>query len=79
MEDVASSVNELSDEADEPDKGKITLTISEALETLDRVKNCVEVHGDNKMNMMLNDLIGRVEKLKLKTLRQTNITSFLKK
>ena len=31
------------------------------------------------MNIMLNDLIGRVEKLKLKTLRQTNITSFLKK
>ena len=31
------------------------------------------------MNMMLNDLIGRVEKLKLKTLRQTNINSFLKK
>ena len=67
LEDVASSVNESSDEAGEPDKGKITLTVSEALESLDRVKNCIEVHGDNEMNMMLNDLIGRVEKLKLKT------------
>ena len=55
------------------------MTISEALDSLDRVKNCIEVHGDNEMNMMLNDLIGRVEKLKLKTLRQTNITSILKK
>ena len=47
--------------------------------SLDRVKNCIEVHGDNEMNKMLNDLTGRVVKLKLKTLRQTNITSFLKK
>ena len=71
MEYVASSVNESGDEADEPDERKITLMVSEALESLDGVKD--------KMNMMLNDLIGRVEKLKLKTLRQTNITSFLKK
>ena len=71
LEDVASAVNESGDEAGKPDKGKVTLTVSEALESLDGVKN--------KMNMMLNDLIGSVEKLKLKTLRQTNITSFLKK
>ena len=76
MEDVASSVNESGDEADE---GKITLTVSEALEGLDGANNCIEVYGDNEMNMMLNDLIGRVEKLRLKTLRETNITSFLKK
>ena len=79
LEDVASSVNESGDEADEPDEGKITLTVSEALESLDGVKNCIEVHRDNEMNMMLNDLIDRVEKLKLKTLRQPNITSFIKK
>ena len=79
MENVTSSVNESGDEADEPDEGKITLTVSEALESLDGVKNCIEGHGDNEMNMMLNDLIGKVEKLKLKILRQTNITSFLKK
>ena len=79
MENVTSSVNESGDEADEPDEGKITLTVSEALESFDGVKNCIEGHGDNEMNMMLNDLIGRVEKLKLKILRQTNITSFLKK
>ena len=79
MEDVASSVDESGDEAHKPGKGKIPLTVSEALETLDGVKNCIEVHGDKEMNVMLNDLIGRVEKLKLKTLRQTNITGFLKK
>ena len=78
LEDVASSVNESGDEADELDEGKITLTVSEALESLDEVKNYIQVHGGNDMNMMLKDLIGRVEKLKLKILRQTNITSFLK-
>ena len=31
LEDVASSVNESGDKADEPDTGKITLTISEVL------------------------------------------------
>ena len=79
MEDVASSVNGSGDEADEPDKGKITLTVSEALESLNGVKHCIEFHGDNEMNTILNDLIGRVEKLKLKSLRETTITSFLKK
>ena len=79
MKDVASSVNELGDKADEPDKGKVTLTVSDVLESLDGVQNSIEVHGDNEMNMMLNDLIGRVEKLKLKALWQTNISSFLKK
>ena len=67
--DVALSANEWDDEADKPDKGKITLTVSEALESLDGGKNCIEVHGDNEMIMMLNGLIGRAEKLKLKTLR----------
>ena len=57
LEDVASAVNESGDEAGKPDKGKVTLTVSEALESLDGVKNCTEVHGDSEMNMMLNDLI----------------------
>ena len=69
LEDVASSVNEPGDEADEADGGKITLTASEALESFDGVNNCIEVHGDNKMNTMLNDLISRAERLKLNTLR----------
>ena len=79
LEDVALSVNESGDEADEADEGKITLTVSVALQSLDGVNNCIENHGDNEVNMMLNDLIGRFEKLKLKILRRTNITSFLKK
>ena len=72
-------MTESGDGTDEPDGGKITLTGLEALESLDGVKNCIEVHGDNEMSMILNDLTGRVEKLNLKTLRQTNITSFLEK
>ena len=53
------------------------MAVSEALESLDGVKNCIEVHEDNKINMMLNDLIARVEKLKLKTLRLISL-AFLK-
>ena len=51
LEDVASSVNQSGDEADKPDEGKITLTVSEALESADGVTNCIEVHGDNEMNL----------------------------
>ena len=39
------------------------------IRSLDGVKNYIEVHGDNEMNMMLNDLIGRVEKLKTKNFK----------
>ena len=53
LKDVASSVNESGDEADKADEGKITLTVSEALESLDGVNNCIEVHEDNEMNMMM--------------------------
>ena len=61
------------------DEGTITVTVPKALDSLDGVKNCIEVHGDNEMNMTLNILIGRVQKLKLKISRETNISSFLKK
>lgn len=37
----------------------------EALQSLDEIKNIIEVHGDNEVNMILNDVISRVEKLKL--------------
>ena len=77
LEDVASSVNESGDEADEPEEGEITLAVSEALESLDGVKNCIEVHEDNEINMMLNYLIARVEKLKPQTLRLISL-AFLK-
>ena len=59
----------MGDEADQPDEGKLTSAVWEALESLDEVENCIEVYGDNEMNMILNDLIGRVKKLKLKSLR----------
>ena len=41
LEDVASSVNESGDEADEADERRITLMASEALESLDGIKNCI--------------------------------------
>ena len=37
----------------------------EALQSLDEIKNTIEVHGDNEVNIFLNDVISRVEKLKL--------------
>ena len=42
-----------------------SLTASEAIRRLDEVKQFAEVHGDNDLNMALNDLIGRFEALKL--------------
>ena len=36
----------------------ITATASEAIRRLDKVKQVAEVHGDNDLNMVLNDLIG---------------------
>ena len=38
-----------------------------------------EIHGDKQMNVMLNELIGKVETLKLQNIRQTTIHRYLEK
>ena len=46
---------------------------SEALDSLDAVKCFADIHGDMQMNVILNELIGKVEKLKLQNARQSTI------
>ena len=55
-----------------------SLTASEAIRRLVEVKQFAEVHGDNDLNMALNDLIGRFEALKLQKLKQSDIQDFFK-
>ena len=38
-----------------------------------------KIHGDKQMNVMLNELIGKLETLKLQKIRQSNIHMFFKK
>ena len=47
------------------------MTASEALDSLDAVKCFAEIHGDKQMNVMLNELKGRVETLKFQSIRQS--------
>ena len=54
------------------------ITASEAIRRLNEVKQFAEVHGDNDLNMALNDLTGRFEALKLHKLKQSDISNPLK-
>ena len=54
-------------------------TAFEALDSLDAVNCFSEIHGDKQMNVMLNGLIGKVETLKLQSVRQSTIHIFFKK
>ena len=54
------------------------VTASDALDSLDVVKCFAESHGDKQMNVMLNELIGKVEKPKLQNVRQSTIHMFLR-
>ena len=54
------------------------VTSSEALQCLDGVKRYAEVHGDVLLNNMLNELIGKMESIKLKNLKQCGIKQFFK-
>ena len=55
------------------------VTAFEALDSLDAVKCFVETDGDNHMNVMLNELTGKEETLKLQNVRQSTIHMFFKK
>ena len=58
-------INDLDDEIadDEQDVRKVT----------DVVKCFAEMHGDKQMNVMLSELIGKVETLKLQNFRQSAV------
>ena len=44
---------------------------SEALDSLDTVQCFGEIHGDKQINVMLNELIGKAETIKLQNVRQS--------
>ena len=50
--------------ADEDDNRKITA--AEALKKFDKVKNFVEVSGSDHLNRIFNELIEKVEQMKVK-------------
>ena len=75
--EVDTVQNDSSSDEDE-DITTNNVTSSEALQCLDEVKRYAEVHGDVLLNNMLNELIGKMESIKLKNLRQCGIKQFFK-
>ena len=61
---------------DEDENWKITT--AEALKKLDEVKKFIEVNGSGHLNMIFNESIEKVERMKLKNQKQSDIRSFFK-
>ena len=55
------------------------VTAYEALDSLDAVICFGEIHEDEQINVMLNELIGKVKTLKLQNVRQSIIHMLCKK
>ena len=55
------------------------VTAFEALDSLDAVKCFAEIRGNKQINVMLNELIRKLETLKLQHVRQRTIHISLKK
>ena len=70
----------MDDEIDDDDEQDVRIvTASEALNSLDAAKCFAETRGDKQMSRMLNELIGKVETLKLKNVREKTIHLLFKK
>ena len=72
-------INDSDDEIADDKQDVRKRTESEALDSLDPLKCFAEIHGDKQMNVMLNELIGKVETHKLQNVRQSNIHMVFKK
>ena len=55
------------------------MTASETLDSLDVLKSFAEIHGDKQANIALNELIRKVEVLKLQNVRQSTVHMFFEK
>ena len=62
--------------SDEDENRKVTA--AEALRKLDEVKNFVEVDRSDHLNMIFNDSIKNVERMKLKNKKQSGVRSFFR-
>ena len=72
-------INDLDDEIADAEQDVKKMTGSETLDSQYAVKCFAKIHGDKQMNVMLNELIGKVETLKLQKIRQSDIHMFFKK
>ena len=52
------------------------VTTSETHDSLDAVKSFAEIDGDKQINVMLNELIGKEDTLKLQNARQSTLHVF---
>ena len=71
-------INDLEDETADHEQDVRKMTASEALGSLNAVKCFAEIHGDKHMNLMLNELTGKVEILKFQNVRRSTIHMFFK-
>ena len=55
------------------------MTAFEVLDSLDAVKYFAETHGDKQVIVMLNELVAKVETLKIQNARQSTFHMFFKK
>lgn len=55
------------------------MTASKTLDSLDAMRCFAKTHGDKQMDVMLNELLGKVETLKLQNARQNTAHMFFKK
>ena len=55
------------------------MSASETLDSLDVVKCFAEIHGDKQINVVLNELIRKVEALKVQNVRQSTVCMFFEK
>ena len=55
------------------------MTTSEALDSLNPVNCFAEIHGDEQITVMLNELIAKEEILKLQNVRPSTIHTFFKR
>ena len=55
------------------------LEASKSLDILDAAKCFAGIHGDKQVNVMLNELIEKVETLKLQNVKQSTIHMLFKK
>ena len=71
-------INDLVAEIADDEQDVRKMTASEAVDSLDAVKCFAEIHGGKQMNVMLNELTGKVEILKLQKLDEVLSICFLR-
>ena len=72
-------INDLDDEIADNKQDVRKMAAAEAFGCLNAVKCFVEIHGDKQMNVILNELIGKVETLRLQNVRKSTVHMFFKK